>query len=128
MQREIVVVDDDPDMARALERLLRVVGFLPRTYPSGEAMLASNAAAGAVCLILDIHLPGLSGFDVHRRLMEGGIQVPVIFVTAYDDDAARARAREAGAIAYLTKPFQRPHLLGAIARAARQSPPAASAR
>lgn len=122
MQREIVVVDDDAGMARALERLLKIAGFAPRTYPSGEALLATNAASGAICLILDIHLPGLSGFDVHRRVLEGGIQVPVIFVTAYDDDASRARAREAGAIAYLTKPFQRPHLLGAIARAMQREP------
>jgi FixJ family two-component response regulator len=116
---KIVVVDDDAGMNRALERLLKVAGFLPVTYSSGEALLESKDAAGAACLILDIHLPGLSGFDLHRRMLDGGIRVPVIFVTAYDDDSSRARARQAGAIAYFTKPFQRPHLLGAIARAMR---------
>lgn len=103
-----------------MERLLKVAGFLPVTYASGEALLESNEAAGAACLILDIHLPGLSGFDLHRRVVEGGVRVPVIFVTAYDDDASRRRARQIGAIAYFTTPFQRPHLLGAIARALRQ--------
>lgn len=120
MKPKIVVVDDDADMGRAMERLLNGSGFRPVTFASGEALLASADIADAACMILDIHLPGLSGFETCRRVREGGIRVPVIFITAYGEERSENRAREAGAVAYFTKPFERRHLLGAIATALRQ--------
>jgi len=113
----IVVVDDDPGMNQAIRRLVESAGFRAFTFSSAEALLAGDAASHAACLILDVHLPGLSGFDLRRRLQERGVHAPVIFITAYDDADARLQAREAGAIALFSKPFQRQPLLSAIARA-----------
>jgi FixJ family two-component response regulator len=80
-------------------------------------MLASDAAASAACLILDVHLPGLSGFELCRRLAQDGIALPVIFITAYDDPDSQAQAKDAGAIAFFTKPFPGQSLVGAITKA-----------
>jgi len=115
--KRIVVVDDDPGMNQAIRRLVESAGFRALTFNSAEALLAGDAASHAVCLILDVHLPGLSGFDLQRRLKERGVATPVIFITAYDDADARDRAREAGAVALFSKPFQRQPLLSAIATA-----------
>jgi len=112
--RNIVVVDDDAEMRLAIERLLSASGFLAITFHSAEALLDSNAATNAACLILDIHLPGFSGFDLYRRLRERGHEIPVIFITAYDDQDARTQANELGAVAFLNKPFRGQQLLAAI--------------
>jgi len=113
----IVVVDDDPGMNKAIERLLTAAGFRAVTFPTAEAVLEAGSALTAACLVLDIHLPGLSGFDLHRRLEESGRPPPVIFVTAYDEESARENAIQAGARGYFTKPFSGRSLLSAIAKA-----------
>jgi FixJ family two-component response regulator len=113
----IVVVDDDPGMNQAIRRLLDAAGFNAVTFGSAEALLAGDAASRAACMIFDIHLPGLSGFDLRRKLQERGVNAPVIFITAYDDAAARTQAEESGAIALFSKPFQREPLLSAIDKA-----------
>jgi FixJ family two-component response regulator len=113
----IVVVDDDAGMNQAIERLLNAAGFRALTFPSGEALLKSGAAAAAACLVLDVHLPGLSGFELCRRLTQDGMVLPVIFITAYDDPDSHAQAKSAGAIAYFTKPFPGQSLVAAITRA-----------
>jgi len=113
----IVVVDDDDDMNHAIQRLLNAAGFQAATFRSAESLLEQGAAATADCLILDIHLPGLSGFELRRQLQKDGTDTPVIFITAYDDPASRAEAEATGATAYLTKPFPGQALLGAIRQA-----------
>ena len=113
----VVVVEDDAGMRKALERLLRAAGFQPRFFSSAEALLTTNAAAAAGCLVLDIHLPGLSGFELRRRLIVLGYAPPVIFITAQDDDASREEARQLKCIAYLHKPFDGAALLDAIRQA-----------
>jgi FixJ family two-component response regulator len=113
----IVVVDDDDGMNQAIRRLLSAAGFRALTFASAEALLEAGTAAQAACLVLDIHLPGLSGFELHRRLIQNGIGLPVVFITAYDDPDSLQQARTAGAIAYLTKPFSGQSLLTAIAGA-----------
>jgi FixJ family two-component response regulator len=113
----IVVVDDDAGMNQAIERLLNAAGFRTLTFSSGEALLQSGAAASAACLVLDIHLPGLSGFDLCRRLLQEGIALPVIFITAYDDPDSQIQAKRAGAVALFTKPFPGQSLVAAITRA-----------
>ena len=115
--KTIVVVDDDPGMNQALRRLLEAAGFRALTFPSAEALLQGDAASQAACLIFDVHLPGLSGFDLRRRLKERGVQAPVIFITAHDSVESRTQAQEAGAVAVFSKPFQREPLLKAIAKA-----------
>src|SRR5262245_8811747 len=115
--QKIVVVEDDPGMNQAIERLLNAAGFRAVTFPSAEALLQAGAATTAACLVLDIHLQGLSGFELHRRLAMSCAPPPVIFITAYDEEAARQNAIQAGAIGYFTKPFSGRTLISAIAKA-----------
>jgi len=117
-QREyIVVVDDDPGMAQALKRLLEASGFQAAVFRSSEALLESGAVATAACMILDINLPGLSGFELTQQIRASGHKVPFIFITAYEDSEVRAQAQKAGAVACLTEPFPAKELLAAITTA-----------
>jgi FixJ family two-component response regulator len=115
--RCVVVVDDDASMSQALERILRLGGYAPITFSSAEALLEAGDAKRAVCLVLDVHLPGLSGFELYDRLASMGAQPPVIFMTAYDEPKMRGAAKSAGAAAYFTKPFSGNDLVAAIKRA-----------
>lgn len=115
--QNIVVVDDDDGMNQAIQRLLKAAGFRATTFGSAEELLKAGAAISASCLILDIHLPGLSGFELFREIATAGSKVPVIFITAFDDPDSLARAVEAKAIAYFTKPFPGQHLVAAVTRA-----------
>jgi len=114
---QIVVVEDDASMMQAIQRLLQAAGFPAQTFPSAEALLQSGAAVGTSCFIFDIHLPGLSGFELRQRLVESGVKGPVIFITAHDDPAAREAAERSGAVAFLLKPFPGRSLLAAIGQA-----------
>jgi FixJ family two-component response regulator len=110
------VVDDDASILRALRRLLQAAGFSVETFGSAEEVLSSSQLARIDCLVLDIHLGDLSGFDVHERLPDSR-QIPIIFITAHDTVLTRERARLAGAVDYLRKPFDEKALIGAIGRA-----------
>jgi FixJ family two-component response regulator len=120
----IYVLDDDPDMLKGLERLLKVHGFRPKLFQSAEAFLASNDNDDdALCLLLDVHLNGgASGIDVKRHLMRSGVRLPVIFITANDSDATRRSIAEVGCLAYLPKPFSARSLVEAIALANQHNP------
>jgi FixJ family two-component response regulator len=111
---DIAIVEDDPSMCTALERLLRAAGFQVVAFPSAEEFLARSEQEQIRCLVLDIHLGGMTGFDLQEQLAAAGATVPVIFITAHDDVATRERAQKAGAAAYLRKPFDRADLLRAI--------------
>ena len=113
----VAVVDDDASFACALERLFRASGFDVRTYPSAEAFLAATPLRPPDCLVLDIHLGGMSGLDLQRRLRELGAPAPIIFVTAHDAPGIREEAQQAGCSAYLLKPVSRKSLLEAITKA-----------
>ena len=110
----IVIVDDDPIMLRGVQRLLRAKGFDTQAFPSAEALLDCVTRGEPACFLLDIHLGGMSGIDLRRRLAASGSTVPVIFMTAFDDEATRQEAVAAGCIAYLHKPFPAHSLIGAI--------------
>jgi FixJ family two-component response regulator len=115
-QRKVVaVVDDDASMRVGLERLLQARGFDTEIFASAEAFL--GAASAADCLLLDIHLDGMGGFELRRRLSSAGSRLPVIFMTAFDDEATRDEATRLGCIAYLRKPFAGHLLMEAIADA-----------
>ena len=101
----IVIVEDDPAMCEALRRLLTTAGFRVSGYPSAEALLESDAVSDAACLVLDVNLPGISGFELHRRLVASGSRPRVVFITAHEDDQMRDEAMHAGAEAFFTKPF-----------------------
>lgn len=114
--REIVVVDDDSSMSQAIERLLVTSGWKARSFASAEDLLVWEKHAGIIFLILDIQLPGMSGLDLHQHLVSCGICPPVVFITGYDQPYFRQRAEQAGAVAYLTKPFPGQLLTDAIRR------------
>jgi FixJ family two-component response regulator len=116
----ILVVDDHEGLRRAVVRLLQAGGREAASFASGEELLESKECRRAACLILDVRLPGLSGFELRARLVHEGCHAPVIYVTAHDDPAARARAARENA-AFLLKPVARERLLAAIARALGES-------
>ena len=113
-KKAIVIVEDDPSMSQALERILRLGGHATFSYPSAEALLANSHPEDAACLILDVQLPGITGFELHARLAEKGPTPPVIFISAFDEPEARARALRARAAAFLAKPFSGRVLLEAV--------------
>jgi FixJ family two-component response regulator len=110
----VVVVDDDKTMLRSLERLLNASGFDTEVFPSAEAFLARTCARDAACLVLDIHLGGMSGIELRRRVAASGSAVPVVFMTAFDDENTHEEAVQAGCVACLHKPFPARLLIGAI--------------
>jgi FixJ family two-component response regulator len=110
----VCVIDDDASLLRALQRLLVASGFAVTIFSSAEDFLASEGSANANCLVLDVHLGGLSGFELHDRLVARGTRIPAIFITAHDDAPTRERARQAGAVDYLRKPFDDESLISAI--------------
>jgi FixJ family two-component response regulator len=113
----IFVVDDDRSMCQATQRLLNAAGFQARTFESAEALLDSGAVDDAACFVLDVNLPGLSGFELAARLGANGTRhIPVIFITAYDQPGSAAKAQELHALAYLRKPFAAAELLTAVRR------------
>jgi FixJ family two-component response regulator len=114
-QQLIVIVDDDSGMRQALSRLLVAAGYRVHAFECAEDAAASRDVAGAACLLLDIHLPGISGTHWYASLAGG--RPPVVFITAFDSAEARASAHAAGGAAYLTKPFEGRVLLKAIAKA-----------
>jgi FixJ family two-component response regulator len=113
----VIVVDDDPGFLKSVARLLSVHGFDVRSFSSAELLLAGDEPRSATCMLFDIHLGGLSGIELQRRLAAGGSVCPVIFMTAIDDDATRKEAMAAGCIAYLKKPFAPQLLLDALGKA-----------
>lgn len=113
----ISIVDDDRSVRRALRRLVQGAGYAVETFASALRFLDSRPCGRVACLVLDIHLEGMSGFDVHARLAAAGAAIPTIFITAHDDGPTRERARHTGAVAYLPKPFDKRVLLDAIGSA-----------
>src|SRR5579862_6119180 len=92
----VYVVEDDASMSQAIERILRAGGFAPALFVSAEAALEA-AVETADCLVLDIHLPGMSGFHLVRQLAQSGNEVPVVFITAHDEPNVREEAERLGA-------------------------------
>ena len=116
-QTVVIVVDDNAGFLKSVARLLAHNGIESRTFASAEALLDSGSAQTAACLLLDIHLGGISGIELQRRLAASGSKCPMIFMTGNDNDATRNEAMDAGCIAYLRKPFAQNVLLNAISKA-----------
>lgn len=112
----IVVVEDDPGMRAAIERILRLGGYSTNTFRSAETCLEAWNTTPAACLVVDIRLPGISGLELYSRLVERDPTVPVVFITGHDDSRTRAQAIEAGGTAYLAKPFAGRELLRVVDR------------
>ena len=118
----VAIVDDEDAVRRALERLLRSAGIDPQVFSSGETFLASLARRPPDCVVLDLHMPGVTGFDVQTRMNASGYRVPVIVITGHDTAESRERVRALGAAAYLRKPVGARVLLDAIGRATGDHP------
>jgi FixJ family two-component response regulator len=113
----IAIVDDDPSVRRALSRLLRAQGYDVAAHESGTALLAALPHSMPACLILDQQMPGMTGLELHARLVGCGSRIPTIIITAHDAAEHRRRAEAAGVVAYLTKPLDRHVVFAAIERA-----------
>ena len=113
----IAVVDDDEAVRKALRRLLRSAGFDVETFACGAEFLESVIEHQPDCVVLDLHMPQVSGFAVQTRLAESGIRLPTVVITGYDTEATRERALAGGAAAYLRKPVDDQALLDAITKA-----------
>jgi FixJ family two-component response regulator len=112
----IVIVDDDPEVRGGLESLLRSSGVDVRGFPSAEAYLADPAPRHTDCLLTDLHLPGLSGLELQAALRALGSMCPVVVMTAFPTEAARAQAAIAGAAAFLVKPVDPEALVDLLTR------------
>jgi two-component system, LuxR family, response regulator FixJ len=110
----VCLIDDDAAVRRALGLLLRTMGFTVEVFHSAEDFLRARHAVPPDCLVVDIHLGALSGFDLHERLVAAGISIPIIFITGHDDVPTRERAQHAGAAGYLQKPLDAHSLIRAI--------------
>jgi FixJ family two-component response regulator len=106
----VVVIEDDAGERTALGRLLYAGGFAAAPYASAEEFLASPPAETPLCLLLDIHLDGMTGLELQEQLKAEGSKIPVIMITASDDARMRDRAERSGCVAFLRKPFE-PRLL-----------------
>jgi FixJ family two-component response regulator len=103
----ISVIDDDASLRAATDNLLRSLGYTVYTFVSAEEFLRSAHFNDTSCVIADVQMPGMSGVDLQAQLLTQGHSVPFIFMTAFPEEAIRARAMKAGAICFLTKPFDR---------------------
>jgi FixJ family two-component response regulator len=110
----IAIVDDDRLIRRSLERLLKSAGLRSKSFESAEDYLDEGDHNGICCIIVDIGLPGMSGFELRRRLAAKPNRLPVVFISARDEPEVENKAVQAGAIAFLRKPFEDDALLHAV--------------
>jgi len=113
----VAVVEDDPGMRAAMQRVLRGAGFDALTFRSAEDFLDAGALPTFGCLVLDVRLPGVSGLELQRLLLRAGRAHPVIFVTAHDTPGIQEEARALKPIAFLKKPFEGDDLVRAVGEA-----------
>jgi len=116
----ISVVDDDSSVRDSVRGLLRSVSFAVVVFASAEEFLSSDRARETDCLILDVRMPGMSGFELQSRLVASYPEMPVIFITAHGDEELRSRALRGGAVDFLLKPFSEEALLTAVQAALSQ--------
>jgi FixJ family two-component response regulator len=113
----IAIVDDDLSVREGLESLIRSAGWRVETFASAQEFLARPGAETPSCLVLDLQLPGLSGLDLQKRMAEVGLEIPIVFLTGHGNIPSSVQAMKAGAVEFLTKPFDEEDLLRAIQEA-----------
>ena len=118
----VVVVEDDPGSQKTLARVLRAGGYEAAVYASAEEFLSSPPQSSPIGLLLDVHLSGMSGLDLQRRLRNEGSTIPVIIITAFDDARSREQAERVGCVAYLRKPCEAETILALLRRLAHDEP------
>jgi FixJ family two-component response regulator len=122
----VMIVDDDNSIRKSVRRLMKAFGVAVETFASAEEFLGSDRLDKTSCLILDVHMPGMNGLELQKRLVASGSAIPIIFITAFSNDDARAQAMKAGAVGYLAKPFDDEELLNCIHAALQHAEPDAS--
>ncbi|HTQ72820.1 MAG TPA: response regulator [Burkholderiales bacterium] len=115
----VAIVDDEEPIRKALKRLMRAANLEAEAFASGADFLDSLVNRRFDCVILDLHMPGMSGLHVLQRLQQSGLNLPAIVITAYDEPETRTYCLAAGAAAYLRKPLEDRPLLDAVASAAK---------
>ncbi len=113
----IFIVDDDASIRKALKRLIKVAGFNAKTFDSANEFVDSGHSHTDGVLILDVRMPGMSGLELQKYLINSGSDMPVIFISAHEDIPVQRMALQAGAIDFLKKPFEEAILLEAVQRA-----------
>jgi FixJ family two-component response regulator len=113
----VFVVDDDVSIREALKNLFQSVGLNVKTFGTAQEFLASRQPDVSSCLVLDVRLPGLSGLDLQRQLVQASVHIPIVFITGHGDVPMSVRAMKAGAVEFLTKPFRDQDLLDAVQHA-----------
>ena len=113
----VAVVDDDTSMRETTQDLLESAGMHTATFASAEAFLQSNGVQRVACLVADIRMPGISGLELHERLVAAGRPIPTVLMTAYPEESVRARALKSGVVGFLPKPFTAEELLACIGSA-----------
>ena len=101
----ISIIDDDASVRVATHRLVRSLGYSAHTFASADEFLQSSQLNDTSCVVADVQMPGMSGIELHNFLQTQGRQLPIIFITAFPEESVRARALEAGAVGFLSKPF-----------------------
>jgi FixJ family two-component response regulator len=114
--RVVATIDDDRRVRESVQSMLESAGYDAVAFESGEAFLKSGALSEVACVVADVRLPGIDGLELQRRARRDRPGVPIIFITAHDDDDVRRRALKDGAFAFLVKPFDGGELLEHIAR------------
>jgi len=121
-EKWVFVVDDDPQIRRSLTRLLEMDGYRCRAFDSAPSYLSSKLPHfDAACLVLDIRMPEMSGLELQERLANNTHDVPIVFITAYGDIPTCIKTLKAGAVSFLTKPFEASELLKAVEEALQRS-------
>jgi FixJ family two-component response regulator len=115
----ISIIDDDASVRAAIGNLLQSLGYVTRAFESAEEFLRSDHLDQTSCVIADVNMPVMSGVDLLLLLRNQDRRVPFIFITAFPDERIRARAFDAGALGFLTKPFERGHLIQYLEKALR---------
>jgi FixJ family two-component response regulator len=110
----VYVIDDDESVRKALKRLLRSADLDVETFSSAEEFLSNSRQGQNACIVMDLRMPGLTGFDLQKRLLSQGVRMPVIVISASDDWQTREHARELGAVNFFRKPVDDQALLDAI--------------
>jgi FixJ family two-component response regulator len=120
---QISIIDDDEQYREAIADLMQAMGFTIETFPSAVDFLASPNVRRTSCLIVDVHMPRMTGTELHSHLVGSGYDIPTILITAYPDDSARTRALDQGVVCYLSKPLDVEALLGCVRSALQRSTP-----
>jgi RNA polymerase sigma factor (sigma-70 family) len=113
----VFIIDDDAAVRVSIQDLLESVELRAVSFGTAEEFLRSKLPDGPSCLVLDVRLPGVNGLDFQRRLVDAGLQIPIIFITGHGDIPMTVKAMKSGAVEFLAKPFQERELLGAIRQA-----------